>query len=429
MLHVDGYAGFERLTANGDIVLAACRAHTRRKSYEIVEATGSTIAQINPFGLVIDSPSVGALSELRRSICACDNAGGRHPQFGRKKLMANSLIPGSPLHLRLARFLLGLLSAVLLVALALVLLPLITHYFKHANSYWWIETVETFDARMIRWIKSVVPTNFKGHELARWFLVGGILVGRIWVDNLRRKVSIAIYRRAMQRDFEALKSAAPAGADERVLAPVKEKMKAMDARSAKSRAELLKVMAEAKRQLESMGRDLAFLSIDVVDSTKMKLGEDKTFIEHDFHEYKNLVDGKLRSNGSLKAAWTPDGVMACFPTIDAALKAAKEVISGLDAFNAKVKMIKSNFTVRCGVNAGHVYYDEQTPMEEMSDRVIDIAGHMQKYALPGTIACAKQIIEPVQQRGGFNDAGKVVDGYEVYQWTPAACLEDERAAS
>jgi class 3 adenylate cyclase len=214
-----------------------------------------------------------------------------------------------------------------------------------------------------------------------------------------------------------------------LLAPVKEKMKAMDARNAKSRAELLKVMAEAKRELESMGRDLAFLSIDVVDSTKMKLGEDKTYIEHDFREYKNLVDGKLRSNGSLKAAWTPDGVMACFPTIDAALKAAKDVISGLAAFNANVKMIKSNFTVRCGINAGHVYYDEQTPMEEMSDRVIDIAGHMQKYALPGTIACAKQIIEPVEQRGGFSDAGKVVDGYEVYQWTSTDRLQADCRAS
>ncbi|MGD9545100.1 MAG: guanylate cyclase [Methylocystis sp.] len=343
--------------------------------------------------------------------------------------MAPSRNPGPPLLLRVAKFLLGLLSVLLLIALAAILLPLVTPYFKHAGSYRWIEYVEAFDARLIRWIKSVVPTNFKGYELARWFIVGGILVARIWVDNLRRKISTAIYRTALQRDFEALQSAAPAGADERVLAPVKEKMKSMDARSAKSRAELLKVMAEAKRQLESMGRDLAFLSIDVVDSTKMKLGEDKTFIEHDFREYKDLVDGKLRSNGSLKAAWTPDGVMACFPTTDAALKAAKDVISGLDAFNAKVKMIRSNFTVRCGINAGHVYYDEQTPMEEMSDRVIDIAGHMQKYALPGTIACAKQIIEPVQQRGGFSDAGKVVDGYEVYQWTQADCLQNEPSTS
>lgn len=44
VLHVDGYAGFEQLTANGDIVLAACWAHTRRKFYDVAQATGSPIA-------------------------------------------------------------------------------------------------------------------------------------------------------------------------------------------------------------------------------------------------------------------------------------------------------------------------------------------------------------------------------------------------
>jgi hypothetical protein len=44
VLHVDGYAGFERLTGSGDIVLAACWAHTRRKFYEVAEATGSPVA-------------------------------------------------------------------------------------------------------------------------------------------------------------------------------------------------------------------------------------------------------------------------------------------------------------------------------------------------------------------------------------------------
>ena len=38
------YAGFERLTAPGDIVLAACWAHARRKFYDLQEATGSPIA-------------------------------------------------------------------------------------------------------------------------------------------------------------------------------------------------------------------------------------------------------------------------------------------------------------------------------------------------------------------------------------------------
>jgi hypothetical protein len=43
ILQVDGYAGFETL-AGGDIVLAACWAHARRKYYDIHQATGSRIA-------------------------------------------------------------------------------------------------------------------------------------------------------------------------------------------------------------------------------------------------------------------------------------------------------------------------------------------------------------------------------------------------
>jgi transposase len=44
VLQVDGYAGFERLTARSEIVLAACWAHTRRRFYDLHEATGSPIA-------------------------------------------------------------------------------------------------------------------------------------------------------------------------------------------------------------------------------------------------------------------------------------------------------------------------------------------------------------------------------------------------
>ena len=40
-MHVDGYAGFERLTVSGDIVPAACWAQTRRKFYEIAKADGA----------------------------------------------------------------------------------------------------------------------------------------------------------------------------------------------------------------------------------------------------------------------------------------------------------------------------------------------------------------------------------------------------
>jgi transposase len=43
-LQVDGYAGFERMTAPGDIVPATCWARARRKFCDLHEATGSPIA-------------------------------------------------------------------------------------------------------------------------------------------------------------------------------------------------------------------------------------------------------------------------------------------------------------------------------------------------------------------------------------------------
>jgi transposase len=44
VLQVDGYPGFESLTARGNIVLAACWAHARRKFYDFHQATASPIA-------------------------------------------------------------------------------------------------------------------------------------------------------------------------------------------------------------------------------------------------------------------------------------------------------------------------------------------------------------------------------------------------
>src|SRR5882724_5951632 len=44
VLHVDGYAGFESLTSKGDVVLAACWSHTRRRFYEVAQATNAPIA-------------------------------------------------------------------------------------------------------------------------------------------------------------------------------------------------------------------------------------------------------------------------------------------------------------------------------------------------------------------------------------------------
>ena len=175
-------------------------------------------------------------------------------------------------------------------------------------------------------------------------------------------------------------------------------------------------MVEAKRELDAMSRHVAFLALDVVESTNMKLGEDRAFVEHDFREFKKMVEDEVNRQRPLKSAWTPDGAMICFESLERAVTAAQGMLMRLPAFNSDTRMMSTPFRVRCGVNAGTVQYDADTPMEEMSDNVIDVAGHMQKYADPDTIFVATDLLSTTRLDQGFHPAGTTVDGYDVSVW-------------
>jgi transposase len=71
VLQVDGYPGFEQLVPKG-IVLAACWAHTRRKFYEVQQATASPIAAeaLRRIGelYAVEEKIKGRSAELRRMV-------------------------------------------------------------------------------------------------------------------------------------------------------------------------------------------------------------------------------------------------------------------------------------------------------------------------------------------------------------------------
>jgi class 3 adenylate cyclase len=259
---------------------------------------------------------------------------------------------------------------------------------------------------------AVLPPSLQRKGLTEWLALGLAVFLALEANVLRGHFRKKVENLEAFQQFEELSAMRHIPGGARVLAPLKEKIENLQQSSKPAdREELLRVFAETKKKLDAMGRDLAFLAVDVVDSTGMKVGE-----EQDFHEYKKLVEGKIKEYGALKASWTPDGVMICLASVDVAVRLAQDLINSLDAFNKNVKTMKRDFRVRCGINYGYVYFDPAVPMEEMSDRVIDVAGHMQKYAAPNAIAIAKQAIEPVHSREGFVTAGRVVDGYEVYTW-------------
>jgi class 3 adenylate cyclase len=309
-----------------------------------------------------------------------------------------------------------ILSGVMIGVILLFLFPLLVPYLDHADSYGYIRSAISAEKSSTRIVKSYIPTKVSGTDITRWIVVAaafflsgafGRSSGRLQgkAQYLKFKKNIAVWKEQMQLSDNAI-----------VLTPLNRKLEELKHAKTRDREQLLREFVETKKQLDAMGRDLAFLAVDVVDSTGLKQGEERGSVEHDFKEYKRFVERAFVSHGCLKSTWTPDGVMAAFNSVDAAVRAAREVITGLDNFNRSVKSMRRDFAVRCGVNSGFVYFDESRPLEEVSDRVIDIAGHMQKNARPNTVCVAKPTIEPLNERNGFEPAGRMVDGYEVYEW-------------
>ncbi len=188
-------------------------------------------------------------------------------------------------------------------------------------------------------------------------------------------------------------------------------------RASSNRLSMLREYAETKKALFQEKRRLAFLSIDVVGSTKMKINEDKLTIEHAFAEYKKFVERILKKNNIWKVAWTPDGIMCAFFSTNDAVRAGQEVLRDLRWFNDGVHGLRTPFNVRCGVNSGEVVFPEDKNMEDVSDENIDVAGHMQKYAAHGSIWMARELVQEVTDpKGFFTVDDQLVDGRVPVSW-------------
>jgi class 3 adenylate cyclase/tRNA A-37 threonylcarbamoyl transferase component Bud32 len=311
---------------------------------------------------------------------------------------------------------LHVVAFLLLVSIVFLLIPLGFQYLENASSYAWVGKYQEIDARLTGFVKSMIPTKVGAYDLARLVLIGVAYgLSRI-LEAVANAWSKRISEGDLKKRFDAFKKSAGLSDNSKAVSAIKKKMEQLAPDDAKSREDLIRLMVETKKKLDSMSREVAFLSIDVVGSTDMKLGEDKAFVEHDFREYKKLVEAAMENQGALKSAWTPDGVMICFATVDDAIRAAREVLLELARFNREVKSVKTQFRVRCGINAGAVHFDKAQRMEEMSDRVIDVAGHMQKYAAADTIFIAQEVLERSTENEGFRPTGQKVDGFDVFHW-------------
>ncbi|CDZ79096.1 hypothetical protein BN59_03413 [Legionella massiliensis] len=267
-------------------------------------------------------------------------------------------------------------------------------------------------------LKLLMPYKYKNIDLSSIILIIVSMFISSLLYRCKSKLMVAIRSLHNKKDYENWRTQATQVLSKEKVAEMDSKFAALSTDEIKpnDRKRILREFAMLKTQLDNMGQQLAFLAIDVADSTGMKKDEDKYLAAYDFDRYNEIVNECLRENGVVKFAMTPDGIMSCFRTVDNAVTAAQCLLDKLKTFNAEEKKIKRDFHIRCGINAGFVYLDDETPLEQVSDRVIDIAGHMQKYAKPDCINIAASAIEPLKVRSGFNETSDVIDEQKVYEW-------------
>lgn len=272
---------------------------------------------------------------------------------------------------------------------------------RHQKFYRAVE-IETAVERPFRmFLHTHFPTDFNGRDITGTLLVVAALGLVVLIGDLGESCS---------KRIEILEGLRDEDSGDLLRHAVKLRSGTLD------RAELLQLYAETKKSLEDQKQLLSFLSIDVVDSTGMKVGEDPGVAEHDFRKYKTLVQKAIQLNMAIKSAWTPDGVMICFRGTRDAVKAAQKILADVATFNRAEKAMKRDFRLRIGINTGEVFTDDAIPMAEMTDRVIDIAGHMQKHGGIDAIAISRHSIEPLLGEFAFQPVDRVVDGCPVYEW-------------
>ncbi len=267
--------------------------------------------------------------------------------------------------------------------------------------------------------------------VSRWFGLSWPSAGRInyaplgiavaiWIakgilDSVLQRLDYIVRRTFKASSRSGLSAPRADGADGAL------SMRKLDAESEHHRGILLKRYREIEGALKSSSRKpCTFLSIDIVGSTKMKVGERPTAVAATFQAYEEMVRNTFDSYSVWKQTWTPDGVMACFLDRDLGVSAGQRVLAELERFNRDENQLRTPIEVRCGLNDGDVVIFEDSQLEKIADHAIDVAGHMQKHANINALWLSTEVFERLENKGGFVPVEAEVDGFSVVEWTPMA---------
>jgi class 3 adenylate cyclase len=183
------------------------------------------------------------------------------------------------------------------------------------------------------------------------------------------------------------------------------------------RDRLFELLFALQDELRAQRRAQTFLSVDVVDSTGMKIGEDELAIEHSFRQYHRYVADVVREQGGRIFCVSGDGVMAAFAGPEPAARAGRKLQEGLPLLNGEGNRLCRPFRLRCGLNGGVVPDLAPQDATGLFSRVLDVAANLQEQAAPGEIWVSAESADGARRAlGELREVADGPDGAPAFIW-------------
>lgn len=143
----------------------------------------------------------------------------------------------------------------------------------------------------------------------------------------------------------------------------------------------------------------SFLAIDIAGSTIIKHGAIPENITTTFNNYHSFIKSLVKENDGVVVAISGDGVMAQFDSPDQAVSCACEIQEGMKEFNEKQNKLEWPVRLRIGISAGEI--DKSTVTGHDADFLLDAAGTLQKYGIPGNVHIAWEAYQDLKKYRNF----------------------------
>jgi hypothetical protein len=195
--------------------------------------------------------------------------------------------------MRTSGFLVAMLGRLSMTAAGLIVAAqacaLIAHVERNKILYGLIQAERGAEAPAVAGLHRLAAFRVHGYDTAPLALAGFLILTWILCESQMYRLRVAS---ASILDDDKIAE------HERELARRREK--AGKDLAEKDREQLLELYAQTKKSLDDLKQHLTFLSVDVVDSTGMKQGEDPALAERDFRHYKKLVEKVIADHKGLK---------------------------------------------------------------------------------------------------------------------------------